>query len=97
MKVTCSRTGYVLDPHGAVAYRALEECLAENETGIFLETAHPAKFRDTVERIIGAEISLPDKLRAFMQGTKQTVKIGADYEELRACLLINVKAEAGSH
>ena len=97
MKATYSRTGYVLDPHGAVAYRALEEGLAENETGIFLETAHPAKFRDTVERIIGAEISLPDKLRAFMQGTKQTVKIGADYEELRACLLINVKAEAGSH
>lgn len=86
MKATYSRTGYVLDPHGAVAYRALEECLAENETGIFLETAHPAKFRDTVERIIGAEISLPGKLRAFMQGTKQTVKIGADYEEFRQIL-----------
>ena len=54
-------TGYLLDPHGACAYRALQENLREGEHGVFLETAHPAKFRDTIERIIGREVRIPER------------------------------------
>ncbi len=65
-----SETGYLCDPHGACGYRALAEGLQEGETGVFLETAHPAKFRDTVQNIIGSEVDIPATLAAFMNGTK---------------------------
>ena len=68
-------TGYLLDPHGACGYRALSEGLSPSETGIFLETAHPAKFLETVEGIIGDKVEIPAKLQAFMKGTKQSVPI----------------------
>ena len=56
-------TGYLLDPHGAVGYRALHELLREDETGIFLETAHPAKFTDTVEEVVGkGNVPMPEKI-----------------------------------
>lgn len=80
-------TGYLLDPHGACAYRALKEGLNEGENGIFLETAHPAKFRDTIERIIGHQIEIPAKLAAFMSGKKQTVELGKDFEGFKQYLL----------
>ena len=51
MRQTLEEEGYLLDPHGAVAFRALTEYLKPGETGIFLETAHPAKFKETVEGI----------------------------------------------
>ena len=60
MKVCYDSTGYVLDPHGACGYLALKQLLKPSETGVFLETAHPAKFRDTVSQIIGKEIEIPD-------------------------------------
>ena len=77
------RTGYTLDPHGAVGYRALRQLLLPGETGLFLETAHPAKFKDTVEKAIGTTVGIPDRLAAFMQGKKQSVEMGADYEAFR--------------
>lgn len=80
-------TGYLLDPHGACAYRALKEGLKAGENGIFLETAHPAKFRDTIERIIGHHIEIPAKLAAFMSGRKQTVELGKDFESFKQYLL----------
>lgn len=55
-------TGYILDPHGAVGYRALKQSLRPGETGVFLETAHPAKFKDTVEAHIGCEVEIPSRL-----------------------------------
>ena len=58
VKCTYDETGYLLDPHGACGYRALVEELKDDETGIFLETAHPAKFLDTVERIIGDKVEI---------------------------------------
>ena len=82
-----ARTGYLLDPHGACGYRALNEMLQPAEQGVFLETAHPAKFRDTVEQIIGAEVAIPAKLQAFMQGTKQSVPLSAQFDEFKAYLL----------
>lgn len=80
-------TGYVLDPHGACGYRALKEQLRPGETGVFLETAHPAKFKATVEEIIHSEIELPERLAAFMKGKRLSVELPADYAAFRELLL----------
>ena len=80
-------TGYLLDPHGACGYRALEEGLQEDEVGIFLETAHPAKFLDTVEGIIDDKVEIPTKLQEFMKGTKQSIEMSKDFESFKAYLL----------
>ena len=84
---TYHRTGYLLDPHGACGYRALSEGLRDGEQGVFLETAHPAKFRDTVEGIIGNEVAVPEKLQAFMRGTKLSVPMTAAFEDFKAYLM----------
>ena len=78
-----TRTGYLCDPHGACGYRALAEGLAPGETGLFCETAHPAKFKDTVESIIGASVSIPDRLAAFMAGKKESVELPKDFESFK--------------
>lgn len=78
---------YLLDPHGACGFRALEEGLRDGETGIFLETAHPAKFKDTVEKIIGGPVEIPAKLQAFMQGRKQSVPMTRAFEDFKHYLL----------
>lgn len=80
-------TGYVLDPHGACGYRALQDSLSADETGIFLETAHPAKFLETVETTIGRKIDIPDKLQEFMKGTKKSLPIGKDFAGFKEFLL----------
>ncbi len=79
--------GYLLDPHGAVGYCALSEYLESDEVGVFLETAHPAKFKDTVDRILGEEISIPEKLQAFMKGTKQSINLPKDFASFKAFLM----------
>ena len=78
---------YLLDPHGACGYRALAEGLKPGETGIFLETAHPAKFKDTVERIIGEEVEIPAKLQAFMCGRKQSLPMSKDFASFKDFLM----------
>ena len=80
------RTGYLCDPHGACGYRALAEGLRPGETGLFCETAHPAKFKDTVEGIIDAPVAIPDKLQAFMKGRKENVSLPNDYQAFKAFL-----------
>ena len=87
MAKTYKETGYLLDPHGAVAYRSLEEGLKENETGIFIETAHPAKFKTTVEAIIGEEIDIPDRLAAFLNNDKKTVKMSSSFTSFKKYLM----------
>ncbi len=82
-----SDTGYQLDPHGACGYRALQEGLKPDETGVFLETAHPAKFKETVEQITGKPVEIPAKLAAFMKGTKQSVSISNDFTDFKLYLL----------
>ena len=81
------QTGYVCDPHGACGYRALKEGLRPGETGVFLETAHPAKFKDTVDRILSADIAIPAKLQAFMKGEKQNVPMTKDFAAFKAFLM----------
>ena len=78
---------YLLDPHGACGYQALEDGLQADETGVFLETAHPAKFKDTVESVIGKKVIIPDTLKAFMNGKKQSVELPANFEVFKTYLL----------
>ena len=88
MKQVYDETGYILDPHGACGYQALiESGLSPNETGLFLETAHPAKFKGTVDKILEADIEIPAKLKAFMQGEKQSVGMDKDFESFKSYLL----------
>ena len=87
IKEVKAETGYVCDPHGACGYRALKEGLKEGEVGVFLETAHPAKFKDTVDRILGGDIEIPAKLQAFMKGTKQSVPMSKDFADFKQLLM----------
>ena len=87
IKEVKAETGYVCDPHGACGYRALKEGLKAGETGVFLETAHPAKFKDTVDRILGDDIEIPAKLQAFMKGTKQSVPMSKDFASFKEYLM----------
>lgn len=77
---------YLLDPHGAVGYQAVADNLKEGEVGVFLETAHPAKFKDTVEPIVGS-IEIPEKLQAFMRGEKKSIELSKDFASFKQFLL----------
>ena len=87
VKETHEKTGYLLDPHGACGYQALLDGLKPGETGVFLETAHPAKFKETVDSIVGGSLEIPAKLQSFMQGTKQSIEMDADFEGFKTYLL----------
>lgn len=80
--------GYTLDPHGAVGYLGLKDFMAENPgyVGVFLETAHPGKFRDVVEEALGVKLVLPERLAAFLQGEKQVIPMGKSFEEFKGFL-----------
>ena len=81
------RTGYLCDPHGACGYRALSEGLAPGETGLFCETAHPAKFKDTVDAITGSSVEIPARLRAFMEGRVERTPLPKDYAAFKEYLM----------
>ena len=80
--------GYTLDPHGAVGYLGIEKYLAANPgtKGIFLETAHPAKFLDVVKEVTGNSPDLPPTLQECMKKTKKSIKIDNNYEDLAQIL-----------
>lgn len=79
--------GYLLDPHGATGFRALNESLQKGETGFFIETAHPAKFLATVENTIAEKVHVPEKLQEFMKGEKQAIALSSDFEDFKSYLL----------
>ena len=79
--------GYLLDPHGAVAYRSLQEGLRPGEVGVMLETAHPAKFKSVVDNIIGEDIDIPQRLRAFLDNPKQSVRMPSAFGPFKQYLL----------
>ena len=87
LKSCYAETGYLLDPHGACGYRALKDELRENEIGVFLETAHPAKFLETVESIIGEKIDIPLKLQEFMKGEKKSFSLSKQFIDFKKYLL----------
>jgi threonine synthase len=86
MRRCLAETGYQLDPHGACGYRALQEGLREGEVGFFLETAHPAKFKQVVDEICGGNVAIPERLQAFMKGTKQSIPMSKDFDSFKAFL-----------
>ena len=77
----------MLDPHGACGYGALEEQLQEGETGVFCETAHPAKFKEKVDEILGIDVEIPERLQAFMRGEKKSVPMTRHFADFKAYLL----------
>ncbi|SHO61357.1 threonine synthase [Algoriphagus zhangzhouensis] len=80
--------GYTLDPHGAVGYLGLKAFMDGNPgyVGVFLETAHPGKFRDVVEEALGEELVLPERLAAFLEGEKDVIPMGKGFEEFKGFL-----------
>lgn len=82
--------GYILDPHSAIGYKGLKDYLAEEGkdlNGVFLSTAHPAKFLEVVEPLIDGEVQIPGALQEAMNKPKQSKPIPADFDALRAYLL----------
>ena len=79
--------GYLCEPHGAIAYQVLKDQLQAGETGIFLCTAHPAKFKESVERILGIELPLPEALDKHNKMELLSDTMPADFATLRAYLL----------
>lgn len=79
--------GYVSEPHAAVAYRVLRDNLREGEYGLFVGTAHPAKFKQTVESILNIPIPLPDALARWQDAPLLSQRMRADYPSLRHILL----------
>jgi threonine synthase len=78
-----------LDPHGAIGYLGLKEYLKKegSVTGIFLETAHPAKFQDVVSSTLGEPIPLPSTLEKFMAGKKSAILMSSKFDDFKAYLL----------
>ena len=87
MRQCYKETGYILDPHGACGYQALKDGLKPGEVGIFCETAHPAKFKEKVDAILGIDIEIPERLQAFMKGQKQSVPMSKDFADFKAYLM----------
>jgi threonine synthase len=77
---------YLLEPHGATGNRSLSEITEPGITGVFLETAHPAKFQETVEEIIGEEVPVPARLADYLGREKQSVRISGDFREFKEYL-----------
>ena len=87
MRQCYSETGYILDPHGACGYQALVDGLQPGEVGVFCETAHPAKFKEKVDDILGIDVEIPDRLAAFMKGQKQSVPMTQSFDDFKAYLM----------
>lgn len=78
--------GYMLEPHGATGYRSLVRNTVPGTTAVFLETAHPAKFRETVEEAIGEQVTIPLRLAEHLDKEKQSVRISSDYKAFKEYL-----------
>ncbi len=90
MRNVYSQKGYLLDPHGAIGYLGLKSWDAQCRNGIFLETAHPAKFIDTVEQTLGSKVEIPLPLQKFMAREKKSLQLSAGYEDFKTFLKDNL-------
>jgi threonine synthase len=86
-----AKLGYISEPHAAVAYKALQYNATEEEFGVFLGTAHPAKFKEVVESILGQPIGLPKELADCASETILSKDMANDFSDLREYLLLNDK------
>ena len=90
MQKVYAATQYTLDPHGAIGYLGLKKYFSENRSeavGIFLETAHPAKFKDVVDETLGHPVEIPPVLQKFMAQQKQSIPMSGDFEAFREYLI----------
>lgn len=88
MKQVFDENNYLLDPHGACGFEALNQHLNNKQLGVFLETAHPAKFTETVEAVVGlGNVPLPDKLAEFMKGEKLSIAMSKEFNDFKTYLL----------
>lgn len=78
---------YLADPHSALAWKALKDRLGENETGVFLCTAHPAKFRETIEDTLGRPVTLPEELERVSEKKVLSTVMSAEFSSMRKFLL----------
>jgi threonine synthase len=89
MRDVYKNAGYVMDPHGAVGYLGLKKYMREvrsDVTGVFLETAHPAKFKEVVEDTLGMQIEIPATLQKFLNRSKQTREMRAEFSDFKKFL-----------
>ena len=87
MRELYAKEGYIAEPHAAIAWKVLSDSLREGETGIFLGTAHPAKFKDTVDHTLNLHLPLPDVLARKAQLPSKAELIDADYGTLKELML----------
>jgi len=89
IKKVFEKYNYTMDPHGAVAYLGLCDYIKDSDEfcGVFLETAHPAKFSDVVEPVIGEEVSMPDELKKYINRQKQAIIIKNNFQDLKDFLM----------
>jgi threonine synthase len=83
--------GYLMCPHTAIGYMGIRELLSEKEgeIGLFLSTAHPAKFVDIVEPLIGDHVQIPERLNKIVNRKKNAIEISGNYDDLKEYLLDN--------
>jgi threonine synthase len=88
MREVFTNSKYVMDPHGAVGYLGLKKYLTQNpnSAGVFLETAHPAKFLEVVEGTLRTSIHIPEKLNAFIKGAKKTIRTTKQFNDFKRSL-----------
>ncbi len=88
MRDVISRTGYLMEPHGVIGYMALKEYQKLNNVqGVVLETAHPAKFGDVVEPVVGQKVEIPERLQEYMRREKLATLIQPDFDQFKQFLL----------
>ena len=90
MKKVKSENGYIMDPHGAVGYLGLKKFMGQNPNeyvGVFLETAHPGKFKSVVDQVLGIDLELPERLHKFLSGTKKMEVLENDFESFKRYLI----------
>ncbi|MGN6531565.1 MAG: threonine synthase, partial [Ginsengibacter sp.] len=89
IKDVFEKENYLLDPHGAVAWFALQNYLEHHtgESGYILETAHPVKFYDVVEPVIQQKIPIPESVKSIMNKEKESMIMEHDFEKLKEYLL----------
>ncbi|MCK5136243.1 MAG: threonine synthase [Bacteroidales bacterium] len=83
------KTGYLCDPHGATGYQAARTFMDDHPgyTGIFLETAHPAKFKESVEEVTGKPVEIPERLAVFADREKTSTPLKPAYRDFKSYLL----------
>lgn len=93
MRDVFAQNNYVLDPHGAVGYLGMKKYLSSNQnsTGVFLETAHPAKFLEVVEETLKSKVQIPERLKVFIKESKKSIQCNNEFNTLKQFLQTSIE------